>query len=89
MFLATVYDPQGRVVVRDENGEPLTFERDNERRAWLSARNYDYPPGVRIVCTHQPKRVPGTSLQRPPVTVWDRTWTGEVWVETGTSEIVP
>lgn len=89
MYKATVYDPRGQVVVREENGEPMVVERDNERRAWLTARNFEFPQGCRIVCTYQPKKVPGTSLQREPVVVWDRTWTGEFWVETETSEIVP
>jgi hypothetical protein len=92
LYRATVYDPEGNVVQRTFKGNvvgELVFERDSAHRAWLSARSFDFPAGVEIKVTHQPKPVPGTSLQADERLLYHRRWDGERWIEVATGEPVP
>lgn len=91
-YRATVYDEHGNVVPRVFKGNvvgDLVFERDEAHRAWLSARNYEYPPGIEIKVTYQPRPIPGTTLQAPERLVYHRRWDGEQWTEVSTGEPVP
>jgi hypothetical protein len=89
MFVATVYGPDGQVAVRQQNKQPLVFERPTVHRAWLSARNFDYPPGVKIVVTNQPKPIAGTSLMPPLREELVAEWDGKVWTDKATGQPIP
>lgn len=92
MHKATVYNADGTVVNRTFKGKvvgQLVFEREDAHRAWLSARNYEFPPGIEIKVTYQPRKVIGTDLQAPERLVYHRRWDGEQWTEVATGEPVP
>lgn len=91
IHIATVYGPDGQVVQREHKGQavgPLVVERESAWRAWLSARNYEFPPGTAVKVVYRPKPVPGTSLQAPDVPVWHRVFDGKQWTEAETGEVV-
>lgn len=93
-YRATVYDPQGQLVPRVFKGKPipgqfLVFERKDARRAFLSARRGEYPPGCTIKVTYQPKRVRGTALQAPEVVDLEAKWDGKQWIDVSTGQPVP
>jgi hypothetical protein len=98
VFRATVYDPQGQVVVRQFKGKPvpngeLVIERASPERAWLTARGIpdkptDWPVGVVIKVEELHKPVPGTGLQVPPSLCFERKWDGEHWIDVATGEPV-